>query len=614
VRALGDLAAATTLGVLVLAAVALPVSTPGPRSAPRAFAPALLLAAAAAAVWTLATVALTVLTYADISGQLLSDPLFGQGLWQFVTSSEPGRGLAVTALVAATVSVLAVGARSLTAAALLALLSAVALVPPALAGHAAGPSTHETAVTSLGLHLAGVSLWVGGLLGLVLLRGHLGERLSPSAARYSTLAGWAFAAVALSGLLNAWVRLPGVDALGTDYGAILVVKTAALAVLGGAGWLHRRRTLTELAAGRPHAFARLAGVELAVMTVALGLSAALSRTAPPVPDTPVGARTPAEALTGNPLPPPPTAASWFTQWQPDLLWVLLVLVAAGLYVAGVRRLRARGDRWPVLRTVGWLAGLTVLLWVTSGGPAVYGRILFSSHMVGHMTLSMLVPLLLVAGAPTTLALRSIRPRRDGTRGPREWMLVALESRYLRVLAHPVVAAVIFTGSLIAFYYSPLFGLALRTHVGHELMYAHFLLAGYLFAWVLVGVDPGPHRPSPPLRLLVLLATMAFHAFFGVALISGTAVLQPEWFAGLGRTWGAGLLEDQRTGGGIAWGIGEVPTLVLALVIAVQWYRSDTRDARRQDRRADRDGDADLAAYNAMLAGMAERDRADDRTS
>jgi putative copper resistance protein D len=259
-----------------------------------------------------------------------------------------------------------------------------------------------------------------------------------------------------------------------------------------------------------------------------------------------------------------------------------------------------------MRGLTWYAGLAVLLWATCGAPAIYGRVLFSAHMIGHMTVGMVVPLLLVAAAPITLALRTLPVRHDGTRGPREWLLVAVESRPLRALGHPVVAAVLFTGSLIVFYHSPLFGLALRTHVGHELMFVHFLLTGYLFVWMLVGVDPGPRRPPPAARLVVLLATMGFHAFFGVTLVSGTAVLEPEWFTALGRTWGDDALADQKVGGGIAWAVGELPTLVLALLIAVQWSRSDAREARRLDRRADRDGDADLTAYNAMLAGMADR--------
>jgi putative copper resistance protein D len=108
-------------------------------------------------------------------------------------------------------------------------------------------------------------------------------------------------------------------------------------------------------------------------------------------------------------------------------------------------------------------------------------------------------------------------------------------------------------------------------------------------------------------MILLLAVMAFHAFLGVALLGGSTVLAEDWFAALQRPWGGSLLSDQRLGGGIAWAIGEIPTLVLEVVMAVQWSRSDEREARRRDRQADRDGDAELGAYNAMLARLAASD-------
>jgi putative copper resistance protein D len=254
-------------------------------------------------------------------------------------------------------------------------------------------------------------------------------------------------------------------------------------------------------------------------------------------------------------------------------------------------------------------GCLVLVWVTSGGPGVYGRVSFSQHMLQHMTLMMIAPLLLVLGAPVTLALRTLRPREDGSRGPREWLLQVVHSRVMRVLGNPVVAAALFVGSLFAFYYTPLLQLALETHTGHLLMVTHFLAAGYLFAWVMVGPDPGPPRPSYPLRLLVLLATISVHAFFGIALLASTTVLAADWWASIGLRDNAQLLADQHTGGGIAWGLAEFPTLLLTLVVAYLWSRSDDRQARAADRQADRDGDAELAAYNARLSRLAARDDA-----
>jgi cytochrome c oxidase assembly factor CtaG/putative copper export protein len=608
-RIVVDLTAALTVGLLVMAAVGFP--SPDGR---KAFRPALAAAAGTATVWAAAELALLQLTYSDISGLSLRDSRFGPQFVSFAVDVDLGRGIAFTAILAAFVGLAAAAADSLRAAGLLALLAIVALVPSALAGHVAGSSDHETAVTALGLHLLGVAVWVGGLAALLVMLPGLSTKGSAAAARrFSTLAGWAFAAVALSGLLSGWLRLGRwaglVDGLWTSYGVIMILKATVLVALGVAGWWHRQRTLEGLAAGRPHSFARLATAEVALMGAAVGLGAALARTAPPAATTgearPV---TPAESVTGYPLPPAPDIGRLLTSWHVDLLWVIVAGLGLAWYLVGVRRLVARGDGWPAGRAVCWVLGLALLVYVTCGGPAVYGRVTFSGHMVMHMLLAMVVPPLLVLGAPVTLALRTLTPRSDGTRGPREWLQAVLTSPVLRLLTFPPVAAVIFTGSLVVFYWTDLFELALTTHVGHELMTLHFLLAGYLFAWVLIGVDPGPHRPGYPLRLVLLFATMAFHAFVGVAMISGTTVLQPQYFGGLGRDWGRDLLADQRFGGQLAWAIGEIPTLVIALVLVVQWARSDDREARRSDRAADRDGDAELTAYNEMLARLAARDR------
>lgn len=602
VRVIADLAAALTIGTLVLAAVALPVGKDG-----QAHRPALMLAAAAATIWAVTHVVLLVFSLSETIGTPPGGPEFGSQLVSFARDVSFGQALAVTAVAAAAIGLLAAGATQVRSAGLLAVAAMATLIPTALNGHSNSSADHETAVTSLGVHLLGASVWVGGLAAVLLLSPVLSARAVRSTVkRYSTLAGWAFAAVALSGVLNAWPRLGGWSGLNTDYGLLVIGKTAALVLLGAAGYWHRTYTLPDLEADRPYAFARLAGAELAVMGVAFGLAAALSRTPPPA----AGERTTdlAESITGYPLPAPPTPMRWLTSWQPDLLWVLLAGLMAAGYLVAVRRLQVRGDRWPVLRTVVFLLGLLVLIYTTCGAPAVYGRVTFSGHMVMHMLLSMVIPPLLVLGGPILLALRVLPARTDGTRGAREWALAVLGSRLTKVLAFPPVAAGIFAGSLIAFYYTDLFELSLTTHVGHELMHLHFLLAGYLFAWVLVGVDPGPPRIGYPLRLILLFATMAFHAFFFLALLNGNSVLQPEFFGSLGRTWGRGLLADQQFGGGIGWGFGEAPTLLLTLVLAVQWSREDDRDAKRYDRAADRDGDAELEQYNAMLAKLAGRPR------
>jgi putative copper resistance protein D len=459
------------------------------------------------------------------------------------------------------------------------------------------------AVDSLALHLLAVCCWVGGLMALLLVSGRLGNQLPTVVRRYSTLALWCFVVVAGSGVVNAALRLGAWSNLSTFYGLLVVGKAMGLTLLGVAGWVHRRSLIGRLEQ-EPRLFARLATVEVLVMAATMGLAVALSRSAPPIP---TAEPDPVAVLLGYPAPPPLTLQRYFTTFYPETLWLAVAALALGLYAAGVVRLRRRHDGWPLQRVAFWTAGCAALVFVTSGGPAVYGRLQFSAHMVQHMSLMVAVPLLLVFGAPVTLALRALDVRRDGSFGPREMLLRLVHSRILGWLGHPVVAAFLFTSGLVAFYYTRLFELAMFTHTGHVLMTAHFLLTGYLFVWALVGIDPGPKRLSYPFRLLLLLITLSFHAFFGISLMASNSVLAPNWWAALGQTDQAALLADQQAGGSIAWAAGDIPSLFLGLALLVGWVRSDGRERRRLDRQADRDGDAELRRYNERLAALAQRD-------
>jgi cytochrome c oxidase assembly factor CtaG len=239
-----------------------------------------------------------------------------------------------------------------------------------------------------------------------------------------------------------------------------------------------------------------------------------------------------------------------------------------------------------------------------------------------MILGMLVPILLVLGAPVTLALRALPAAgRTAPPGPREWLLAGVHSPVARWLTHPAVTLPLFVGSYYALYFSGLFAAALPEHWAHQLMSLHFLLVGALFFWPIVGIDPAPRRLPPAARLGVVFASLPFHAFFGVALMSANTVVGEQWYRGLALPWVTDPLTDQRLGGGLAWASGELPLLLVVVALLVQWSRQDERSARRDDRRADSDGDADLTAYNRMLSRLAtgeplvaESDRASGHTN
>nr|WP_142045333.1 cytochrome c oxidase assembly protein [Arthrobacter sp. SLBN-100] len=587
-----------------------------------AFTRALSVAAAAGAAWTLSAIAVLVLTYSDVAGQSISgDAQFTQALVYFMTDIETGRAWLAVTIIAAVVTTALFGVRSLGGLALTLVLALIGLVPTALIGHSSSSSDHEGAINSLGLHLVGVSTWVGGIIILALLSGILtGPRAGASTditeatlRRFSALAGFAFVLVFASGIINASIRITNWgDLVGSPYGQLILAKSAATLVLGGIGLMHRQWVIPQLGAQGSTMSSRrvlwqLVLAEFLVMGATSGVAVALGRSAPPQPTTFAPDASPAFILSGYELPPELTPARWLTEWRLDWLWIAVALFGLVSYFLGVARIYRRGDKWQWFRSVNWVIGLLVLTYITSGPPSVYGRVLFSAHMVDHMALTMVAPIFLVLGAPVTLALRALPPRGDGSRGPREWLLVFVHSKFSQVVTHPIFAAANFAGSIVLFYYSDLFGFAMREHVGHELMILHFMLTGYIFILSMIGTDPLPRRAPYPMRLLLLLATMGFHAFFGVAIMGGTNLLAADYFGNLGRAWGQSALLDQQTGGAVAWGIGEVPTLLVAIGVAIMWSRSDQRETKRVDRAADRNNDADLTAYNDMFAKLAERD-------
>ncbi|NKZ07673.1 cytochrome c oxidase assembly protein [Actinomadura latina] len=611
-----DLLSALTVGALLAAAAFLPFE--GGRGATRLSGDAtgyLNAASWLAAGWAAAAAATLVFTVADVLGQPAGEVLTGSELSSYVGSLPQGTALMLVVLLAVVVALLARTTTTPAAAFGLLAMAGIALLPAPLTGHSASAANHATATTGVALHVAAVAPWVGGLaiVGVhALLRR---DRLPIMAERFSRMALWCYITVGASGLVNVVARLPDPAELATtNYGRLALGKIIAFGVLGWFGWWHRTRTLPALQDRKPGAFARFASVEAAVMAATMGLAVALARTAPPAPAEPESA---VRSLLGYDMPPEVTPLRLLTLWQFDLFFAALVAVLGGLYLGAVVRLRRRGDSWPMGRTAAWCVGLVTIVAVTQTGVAKYAPILFSVHMAQHMVLNMLTPIFLVVGAPVTLALRALKPARvRGDRGPREWLTALLHSRYLAFIAHPGIATVIFVVSTFALYFTPLFAAAMRNHLGHIAMMMHFLAAGSLFFWVLLGVDPAPRKLPYPGRLLLLFVTMPFHAFFGIALMSMSQALARGWYGAVDPPWGTTTLHDQHTGGAIAWGFGEIPTFIVLLVMAFQWYADDQRQARRMDRRADRAAkpggrseDDDLAVYNARLAKLAERDKA-----
>lgn len=567
----------------------------------------------------------TYLTYANARGSMSP-----QQLGYFIWRTDLGRAT-VWALVFALLSA-GIGAltRHLRGAGWLTALLALSVIALGFLGHAGNSTDHLNAVNAMIAHLLGVLTWLGPLL-VFLAEAHRTDTatLATWLKRYSPWALFAILALVYSGIINAAIRLENpAQFVTTRYGWLVLLKALLTVAIAAIGYAQRRRALTPLVntytsvargdrmkgtVGPAHAhveraarraFARLARVEVLIAAVILGASSALGRSQPPVPQYVPPETYRVLSLVGY---EPPSGEfsllSLVTVWQMDWMFTGVAALFAVLYLLGLARLRARGDHWPHSRTIFWLAGCLALFWVMSGGAAAFGRVRFDAHMTQHMALMVIVPPLLVLGAPVTMLSRAATPRSDGSRGMREWILAILHTRYATVVSSPPIAGFLFAGSLVLFYFTPFFTWAMFEHVGHLLMTVHFLLAGYLFAWVIIGIDPAQKPISPVLKLVTLLVTLTFHAFFGIAVVSATWLIGGDWYTLLNMFPRAELERQQFAGGSIMWGISEVPTAFYALIAGIQWSRSEERAARNYDRKAERDGGAELENYNAYLRAL-----------
>ena len=541
-------------------------------------------------VWFAAAVVMVVVQAAWDSG-VPATRVLGSGMFpSALGASESARGWVAVAVCAA---ILAVTARLV-----LRWDWHVPLLIPAVVGVVAAPVTgdagqgpdHDYTTGSVIVFALAFAVWAG--ISMVRLVAPVDAALRHRVTAVTATAG---AVAAAYGVLLLALRVGAGDLVQTGYGrlGLLALGVLVAAVIADIVALRTRRAIPS----GPGALAALA--------ILAALSAIAVQTAPKLlADKP----TVWDVLLGYELPGAPTPLRLATFWRFDTFLGVVALVLVGGYLLAMVVLRRRGDRWPAGRAVAWLAGCAALLVATSSGVRSYGSAMFSVHMAEHMTLNMFAPVLLVLGAPVTLALRVLPSAGPGQPpGPREWITRMVHSPITAFLSHPVTAFVLFVGSLYAVYFTPAFDTLVRYHWGHEFMAVHFLITGYLFYWGIIGVDPGPRRLPFIGRLALLFAIMPFHAFFGIAMMTMTSTVGENFYRGLALPWVPSINDDQHLGGAIAWGASEVPLIMVVVALVTQWARQDRRLAVRSDRHADSSyADDEMEAYNNMLRELAKK--------
>jgi cytochrome c oxidase assembly factor CtaG len=320
-----------------------------------------------------------------------------------------------------------------------------------------------------------------------------------------------------------------------------------------------------------------------------------------------------------PTPSAPPSVTTMLDWLPPPVPLLPVVAvgAAVWYVVAIRVLKKRGGVWKSRRTLSFLAGCLALAAVTGLAVDSYGYRLFSAFMFQHLTLSILVPPLLVLGAPGRLLLRSTPHRGLG----RYLLIVALgglRCRLTRVVLHPAVTIPVFLLSYYGLYLSDLFDAAAASVAGHLALQIFFLVSGLLFILPILSTGPLPVRQSNLGRFFDIFVEMPLHVFIGVILMMAPRALT-ETFAHPPPTWGVDPVSDQAVAGALAWSYGEPVALMTVLIFAIRWRRDEESETAQREADVERE-DAELAAYNAFLRKLhderpgrvSSRDPSDDK--
>jgi cytochrome c oxidase assembly factor CtaG len=514
-----------------------------------------------AAGWCGATLAVLLLSMSDLVGlpvsRILSLPMLRSLPWTVPLS----RSLVLTVVATLALAGLARWTVTRTGAVALLILAIAALLPVLFTGHAATAADHDLATSSLIVHVVAATLWVGGLLALLVYARTDADLLAAALPRFSTLALGCFVLVAFSGALSAVVRLgSSPQAWVSSYGALLVAKSAALVLLGWLGREHRSRTLPALLAGRPRAFLRLAGGEVVLMAAVVGLAVALGRTPAPAlaGAVPHASRHPSLSWEVLPLSP----ARILTEWRPDAIVLSAVGIAAVAYLAAVRLLSQRGQRWPARLTASAMSGLAAATFALCGGLATYATALFSMQVTQLLVMATVVPVLLALGKPLTL-IHEVRGNAE-TSAADPGVAHPLVRKAAGVLSNPVNGLLVLVSVLVGLYTTPLFEMSLRSFPLHLLANLMALAAGTAFFWPVLRVDALTERPALTNHTMVVAALFGLLAVFGAVLVTTDGLYGARWFdTELGWSWSDPVV-DQRRGGAVVWAfaLGLVPFMLL----------------------------------------------------
>jgi cytochrome c oxidase assembly factor CtaG len=305
-------------------------------------------------------------------------------------------------------------------------------------------------------------------------------------------------------------------------------------------------------------------------------------------------------------PPELTVQRAFTEWTLDPWALGFVLLAAGLYLAGVRRVRRSGTPWAPGRIVAFCGlGLGFCVIATMSWLGVYQGVLFYVRAVQTILFLLLIPLFLAMGRPLSLAIAAL-PRT----GPR--IEAAIRSQTAKVATFPAITTMVLVIMPFLVYFTSWYVAGFHSVAVRELTHLALLAPGFVFFWTLLRVDPVPKAYPYLVSLWVTGAEVVGDAVLGLAVIADQNLIAGAHYHAVAYPWGPSLSTSQVLGGGTLWILGDVVGLPFLAVQLIQMIREDESEAKEIDAELDARDAARAAAANAGPGQAAVSEALEDR--
>lgn len=247
-----------------------------------------------------------------------------------------------------------------------------------------------------------------------------------------------------------------------------------------------------------------------------------------------------------------------------ILEIAVAIIAFGalvLYPAAMYYSNKKHRKWEWWRCLLWSLGVILAASALTGPLARISHTDFNFHMLGHLLLGMLAPLLMLFGKPMTLLMRTLKVSQARK------LSKILNLKYVQFISNPVVASILNIGGLFLIYKTGLFELMHVSVWLFALIHLHVFLAGYLFTMSIIYIDIVTHRYSFMYRAITLIAALGFHKILSKLIYASPPEGIPK--------------QEGETGAMLMYYGGDVIDLALIIILCYQWYKATApRSAHR----------------------------------